>query len=87
MSMTSHAHTCPARGCNAQVPFEHLACPPHWRKLPWRLRTNLSRAFQELDREAHQEALEAALQFYSTHDVDELGDSLGGHTSTTLDAS
>lgn len=83
----SPTHTCPARNCTLKVAFEELACKRHWRKLPWRMRTNLTQAFRRGDRVAHQEALEAALAFYATHDVDDLGESGGGFTSTTLDAS
>lgn len=79
-------HECPAQGCSERVVFEHLACKRHWVKLPWRMRTNLSEAFRQRDRLAHQDALEAALDFYARHDVDDLGESRGGHTNTTLDA-
>lgn len=79
-------HECPVQGCSRQVPHEELACPSHWVKLPWRMRTNLSQAFRRRDYVAHCEALEAALDFYRTHDVDALGESRGGHTTTTVSA-
>lgn len=84
--MASTMHECPARGCSKAVPFEHLACPAHWRKLPWRMRTDLTEAFRRRDRDAHQDALHAALAFYAKNDVDSLGESRGGFTTTTLEA-
>lgn len=62
------SHTCPAKGCTRKVTYDQLACPTHWRKLPWRLRTDLSRAWRDNDIDAHAEALAAATTWYATHD-------------------
>lgn len=34
-------HDCPAPGCDAQVPFEMLACRTHWYQIPSDLRREL----------------------------------------------
>ena len=78
-------HKCQAKGCSIQVPNEELACTTHWRKLPWRMRTDLTHAYRAGDYQAHGEALAAAVQWYVTHDADTAGPSYGGHTTTTLD--
>jgi hypothetical protein len=78
-------HDCPAKGCTKKVRREELACPSHWVKLPWRMRTNLTEAWRLNDLGAHQVALKAALDWYDTHDVDTAPESRGGYTTTSLD--
>lgn len=33
------AHLCPVAGCRAKVRADRLLCAPHWRLVPYRLRT------------------------------------------------
>lgn len=79
-------HECPAHGCTKIINHDQLACPPHWVKLPWRMRTNLTEAWRLQDYSQHRRALNQALQWYRTHDVDASPESRGGHTSTTLES-
>lgn len=69
-TLTATTHVCPAKGCTRRVVHAELACPTHWRKLPWRMRTNLNHAWRNGDLAGHAEALDAALDWYRTHDLD-----------------
>jgi hypothetical protein len=79
-------HECPAQGCTRKVPHDELACAPHWRKLPWRKRTNLTEAWRLNDFGLHSEALADALDWYRNNDADTEPESRGGYTTTRLEA-
>lgn len=63
------SHECPAKTCTRRVEHEQLACPTHWRKLPWRQRVTITTAWNNGDTGAHAEAISQALTWYRTHDV------------------
>lgn len=44
--MTQTTHECPAPSCEEQLPFERLACRPHWFQIPVELRRQLVWEYQ-----------------------------------------
>jgi hypothetical protein len=57
-------HECPGPGCEAQVPYEVLACSRHWYQVPKALRTAVYRAWANgagAGTVAHTRAIEAAI--------------------------
>lgn len=46
-------HPCPKAGCSQRLPFEILACKPHWFALPPRLRNSITRSWASGDIERY----------------------------------
>lgn len=42
-------HRCPGRGCTRSIGANELACPPHWRQLPERLRRTIKTSYRHDD--------------------------------------
>lgn len=40
-------HSCPAKGCSAEVPRSMLACRPHWFALPAPLRAAINASWRD----------------------------------------
>lgn len=47
--MSGDTHKCPAASCSRQIPFEQMACRPHWFSLPPELRKRVSKAWRSGD--------------------------------------
>lgn len=56
-------HKCPKDGCEIRVPFNTLACRPHWFSLPINLRGEISRAWRNNDLVRHAELRQQAVTF------------------------
>ena len=57
-------HDCPGPGCEAQIPYEMLACSRHWYQVPKALRTAVYRAWDHglgAGTQAHSVAIKAAI--------------------------
>lgn len=46
-SNSDSTHECPAPDCRVRVAFERLACPRHWREVPYPLRNQLNYLWRE----------------------------------------
>jgi hypothetical protein len=58
------SHRCPGPGCDAQVPYEMLACRRHWYQVPRALRNAVYTAWRNgagAATSAHTAALDAAI--------------------------
>ena len=40
--MVENRHKCPGPGCQAMVPYRHLACIRHWRQVPGDLQAEVN---------------------------------------------
>jgi hypothetical protein len=59
----AEAHTCPAPGCNAQVPQSQLTCRPHWYSIPKDIRDRVWSGYRSDDTFAHGRAMLDAVAF------------------------
>ncbi len=55
------AHTCPAEGCDRQVPTEQLACKSHWYRVTPATRRRVWSAYQHGTDEQHHAAILQAI--------------------------
>lgn len=46
MDIDHASHTCPGPECAVRVPYQRLACPPHWRQVSEPLRRLVFRTWQ-----------------------------------------
>lgn len=56
-------HTCPAPGCNVQVPQSQLACRPHWYSIPPEIRSRVWSGYRSNDTTRHNQAMADAIAF------------------------
>lgn len=61
-------HTCPANSCTIDVPYTRLACPVHWRALPFSIRAGIMQGYALKSaggsEAQHLAALERAVEWY-----------------------
>jgi hypothetical protein len=58
---SANLHRCPADGCTVDVPFDRLACLPHWRLVTRATQRRLSSAWRHGTVTQHLEARELAV--------------------------
>jgi hypothetical protein len=54
------AHTCPADGCDRQVPYRQLACPKHWALVSTDTKKQVYRTYRAGNTIAHLRAITQA---------------------------
>jgi hypothetical protein len=62
--MSGSGHKCPGPDCDAEVPYEMLACSRHWYQVPRAIRAAVWRAWADgagAGTEAHSAAIVAAI--------------------------
>jgi hypothetical protein len=61
-------HRCPGRGCDAMVPYDQLACRPHWYSLPQPIRNRIWATWHRgrgAQSQAHNDAVSEAVAYLS----------------------
>lgn len=60
-------HDCPKVGCGKRLPFEILACKPHWLSLPPRLRASITRSWSSGEMERYLKHRAEAVAFLNAN--------------------
>ena len=68
----AHTHRCPADGCVVDVPFERLACAPHWRLVSPGTKREVYSAWRYGTVEAHTKARAKAVDEMNARIADAL---------------